>query len=345
MASSNFIVTSLPEFVKTNEKQILKNFALVGIATRKRIGLQTGVKSKEQLNYFEVAPELQDGKGCGFTPAGTVTLTARNIEVAILKVDMDICPKKLLGTYAEYLVKIAATENDLPFEQYIVDGVTAEINKKIENLIWQGDTTSLDSNLKWIDGFLKLANTETDTIKVNIAGGSAYEGLLQVYMALPEEALERGASIFVGPAIYRAFLQDIIGRNLFHFGGPADGQAPDEVYLPGTDVKVVKTPGLKGSLKVVATFDKNLVYGTDMEGDEEKVSIMYDEKAEEFALKVSWASGVQIALPNMVVLGTFAAAPTVAGGNAAALSSIATSAATLAGAVNENNQIETHPNE
>lgn len=338
MASSNFIVTSLPEYVKTHEAQILKNFALVGTGTRKRIGLQTGIKTKEQLNYFEVVPEFQDGKNCGFTPAGTISLTARDIEVAIIKINLDVCPKKLLGTYAEYLVKIAATEGDLPFEQYIVDGVTASINNFIEKIIWQGDKSSSDTNLKWIDGYLKLANAEDDVTKVSISSTSAYEGLLQVYMALPEDALDRGASIFVSPAIFRAFGQDVISRNLYHYAGPNDGQFADEIFLPGTDVKVVKTPGLKGSLKVVATFDKNLVYGTDMENGEEDVRFTYDDNSEEFHIKAVWATGVQIALPELVVLGTFAAAPTVAGG---ALSSIAN---TLASVVNEDGQVETHPN-
>ena len=44
MPNGNFIVTSLPDFVQNNRDVLLKNFGLVGTATRKRIGLQTGIK-------------------------------------------------------------------------------------------------------------------------------------------------------------------------------------------------------------------------------------------------------------------------------------------------------------
>lgn len=345
MAVNNPIVTSLPEYVQTNQDQILKNFGLVGEGTRGRIGLQTGIKSKAQLNYFEVAPVFQNGKGCGFTPLGTVTLTARNIEVAIIKTDMDICPDNLLGTYAEYLVKIGATSEDLPFEQYIVDGVTKSIKEYIEKLIWQGDTDSEDDQLAFIDGFLKLATDEAGVIDVDLsAETSVYAGLLQIYMAMPEEVLKRSGVIFVSPADYRVFTQEIIGLNLYHYPGTANGAAPSEVFLPGTDVLVVKTEGLAGTHSVVGTFAKNFVYGTDFEGDEEEFDLHYSRDLKYFLLTVRWASGVQMAFPEFVVLGTFGAAPTLTGGNAGALKSIAASAAKLAGAVNEDNQVETHPN-
>ena len=46
----NFLVSSLPDYVQTNQDLLIKNFALVGTDTRKRIGLQTGVKKDAYLN-------------------------------------------------------------------------------------------------------------------------------------------------------------------------------------------------------------------------------------------------------------------------------------------------------
>lgn len=345
MAVNNFIVTSLPEYVQTNQEQILKNFGLVGEGTRGRIGLQTGIKSKAQLNYFEVAPVFQNGKGCGFNPLGSVTLTARDIEVAIIKTDMTICPDNLIGTYAEYLVRINATSEELPFEEYILDGITKSVKEYIEKLIWQGDKDSEDDQLAFIDGFLKLAADEEGVIDVDLtAQTSAYQGLLAIYMAMPEEVLKRGGVIFVSPAVYRAFTQEIIGLNLYHYPGTANGAAPAEVFLPGTDVLVVKIEGLAGTYSVLGTFAKNLVYGTDFENDSEEIDLHYSNDLKYFLLTVKWASGVQVAFPELIVFGTFGSAPVISGGNAAALQSIAASTGKLAGAVNANNQVETHPN-
>ena len=91
MANENFIVSSLPAYVQNNREVLLKNFGLVGTATRKRIGIQTGIKKSAALNYLNVTPTLQDGSSCGFSSAGDVALTQRTITVAQIKVDLDIC--------------------------------------------------------------------------------------------------------------------------------------------------------------------------------------------------------------------------------------------------------------
>ena len=310
MASANFVVTSLPAYVQDNKDLIIKNFALVGTATRKRIGIQTGIKTSAYLNYLELAPTLQDGKGCGFTAAGTATLTQRTITTAIIKVNMDICPDSLLGKYAEYLVRIGANSEELPFEQYIIDGVTTEINKKIEKLIWQGDTTkTTDTDLKWINGLLKQFAADSNVVTVSglVAGTSAYNAIKAVYMALPEEVIERGALIFVAPALYREFLQEMVEKNYFHYSGPQDA-APEEFIFPGSDVKVVKTPGLAGTKSLVGTFGDNLVYGCDAEGDLEDVKIWFSDDDDLFKLKVKWNSGIAYRFPNLVAYGTIASA-------------------------------------
>ena len=308
MASTNFVVSSLPAYVQDNKDLIIKNFALVGTASRQRFAIQTGIKTSAYLNYLELNPTLQDGKGCGFTASGSATLTQRTITTAVIKVNMDVCPDSLLGKYAEYLVRIGANSNELPFEQYIIDGVTTEINKKIEKLIWQGDTSQAsNTDLKWINGILKQLASDSDKVAVSIAAKTAiYDAIKAVYMAIPEETLERGAEIYVSPANYRDFLQAMVEKNYFHYSGPQDS-APEEFVFPGTDVKVVKTPGLAGvNDRIVASFPENFVYGCDAEGDLEDVKIWFSDDDDLFKLKVKWNSGIAYRFPNQVTLGTIA---------------------------------------
>ena len=308
MASTNFVVTSLPAYVQDNKDLIIKNFALVGTASRQRFGIQTGIKTSAYLNYLELNPTLQDGKVCGFTALGSATLTQRTITTAIIKVNMDICPDSLLGKYAEYLVRIGANSNELPFEQYIIDGVTTEINKKIEKLIWQGDTTQVsNTDLKWLNGILKQLASDSDKVAVSIAANTAiYDAIKAVYLAIPEETLERGAEIYVSPANYRDFLMAMVEKKYFNYSGPQDS-APEEFVFPGTDVKVVKTPGLAGvNDRIVASFPENFVYGCDAEGDLEDVKIWFSDDDDLFKLKVKWNSGIAYRFPNQVTLGTIA---------------------------------------
>lgn len=309
MAVTNFLVSSLPAYVKTNEDLIVKSFALVGTETRRRIGLQTGIKKNAYLNYLDLTPSFQDGAGCGFNPLDSITLSQREISTATIKVDGEICPETLLGKYAEYLVRVSATENDLPFEQYIIDTLVAQINKGIESLIWTASISGGDL----INGFLAQMGADTDVLTESItAGTSAYEGINQVYMAIPEEALERGAAIFVSPAIFRAFVSDLVALNYYHYSGPM-AEAPNEFVFPGSDVRVIKTPGLSGSLNIVGTFPENLVYGTDGENDSESVDLWWSQDNRDFRYEVKWNSGVSYHFPDQIVLGTFAAAPSPMG--------------------------------
>lgn len=309
MAVTNFLVSSLPAYVQTNQDLIVKSFALVGTGTRARIGLQTGIKKDAYLNYLDLTPSFQDGSGCGFNPLDSITLSQREINTAAIKVDGQICPETLLGKYAEYLVRIAATENDLPFEQYIIDTLVKQINKGIENLIWLGDTGNGDP----IDGFIAQMSADGNVIPESIAAGtSAYEGIKQVYLAMTEESLERGGMIFVSPAIFRAFVSDLVSLNYYHYAGP-NAETPNEFVFPGSDVRVVKTAGLAGDLNIVGTFADNLVYGCDGENDNESVDLWWSQDDRVFKYQVKWNSGVAYHFPDQIVLGTFAEAPTPLG--------------------------------
>lgn len=319
-AVTNFLVSSLPAYVEQNRDLIIKNFALAGAGTRGRIGLRTGVKSGVAIPFLDFSLALQSGAGCGHNPTDEAEIAQVTIAVEVLKHDGQICPETLLGTYAEYLVRVNATENDLPYEAYLMDAMTREVNKTIEKLIWQGDKVSGTGNMAFMDGFLVQLAADGDVIPESItSGATAYAGLRQVYAAMPDEALERGGIIFVAPAIFRALISDMLNMGFMNVAAAPQ----DEVLLPGTDVRVVKTPGLIGDLNVVATFGDNLVYATDVEGDEVDVDLWWSADARMFKYQVKWTSGVGYFFPDQIVLGTFAAAPTASTPIASAIAGIA----------------------
>jgi hypothetical protein len=172
--------------------------------------------------------------------------------------------------------------------------------------MWQGDKASGNADLKWIDGFIKIAGAEADVKDVTIEADKIYDAILAVYMELPDEVIERGAEIYVSPANFRKFMQELVAKNFFHYAGATEA-APEEFYFPGTNAKVVLTPGLTGvNDKILGTFAKNLFYGCDMEGDAEDIKVWFSDDDDLYKLKVKWNMGVQIAFPDMVVLGATA---------------------------------------
>ena len=306
MAVTNFLVNSLPAYVQTNREILVKSFGLVGTATRARIGLQTGIKKDAYLNYLDLSAVFQDGSGCAFNPLDEITLSQREINTAAIKVDGQICPETLLGKYAEYLVRINATENDLPFEQYIVDTLVKQINKGIETLIWQGNTAGSPADP--IDGFLTQFSNDASVIPATLTSiADAYTAVKAVYFAMPEETLEKGGLIFVDPAIFRALLNDLVVLNYYHYD--MGNSFLEEILLPGTDVKVVKTPGLANTLAIVGTFGDNLVYGCDMENDHEDIDLWWSQDDRVFKYQVKWNSGVAYHFPDQVVVGVMDDAP------------------------------------
>lgn len=305
MAVTNFLVDALSAYVEENRDLIIKGFALSNRGTRGRVGLQTGVKGTMNLHSLDVDPIIQSAETCGFNPLDEVSIGERPITVVPMKHDGQLCDKTLLGKYAQYLVRINATEQDFPYERYVIDALTDALNKKIETMIWQASV----SGGALIDGWLTQFAGDTDVLTESIASGSsAYAGIQQVYAAIPEDAIERGAAIFVSPAIFRIFMMEMVAANLYHYAGPGN-QPVDEFFFPGTDCRVIKTPGLANSLKIVGTFADNLVYGTDMEGDAENFDIWFSKDDRLWKWTSEWASGVSYHFPDQIVVGTFAAAP------------------------------------
>lgn len=294
---SNFITTSLPAYVQENKDLLIKNFALAGGETRKRISVQTGIKKDEHINYLNLTPTFQSGTGCGFNAQGDAALTQRLIETARFKVNMDVCPDTLVGKYAEYQVSINASENaSLPFEAYIMEALNNEIVKKIETSIWQGvKATDL------IDGFLTIAAADSAVVDVTLAGTSVYTDILAVYAAMSENTLEQGGEIYVSPAKFRSFMQEMVSSNYYHYN-PGNAE-PGEFLLPGSDVKVVRTPGLAGKTEIVGTFPKNMYYGCDLENAAEDIKVWYSDDNDLIKIAAKWNMGVQFAFPGEVVLG------------------------------------------
>lgn len=325
-------VSNLTAYVADSKDILLSNIVL-GRGTRERISIQTGVKYKMKLHPLTVTPTFQSGSACGFSASGAVAISEREITAPQLKVNLEICPEDLVGKYAEYLISIRAQANPMPFEQYIMEGITNEINKNLDTLIWQGDTSQTGDAIKgWADGFLEIARDEAaSVIEVSIASGqTAYQGIKACLLAIPAETLARGGvEIYVSPEIYRAYMQDLVAANLYHYNPGSEDMG--EEFIPGSNVKVVSTIGLTGSKKILATFAKNLFYGTDLENNNEELKVWFSDDDDIYKIKAKWNSGMQIAFPDEVVLGTFAATPAETQSNFAALNTIATNTGTIAG--------------
>jgi len=292
------IMTSLPEYVEQRRLPLIAE-AVLGGDSAKLFNLQTDVKTSAALNLLSTDVEFGDGSECGWDEAGTQTLSQRILETGLIKINMAYCDKVMLKYWTQYQVRVAATGKELPFEEYFISEVIKDVKAKLEKAIFNGDKDSQDENLNKFDGLIKILGAESSVVSFT-AGANVAESVMNAYMAIPEEALE-GASILIGADDFRAYVQALVAQNLYHYD-PA--RPVDVVYIPGTNVAVRKANGLNGTHKLIAgQLDKNFFYGVDMVNDEEKFDFWYSKDNREFRLAIEFNAGVQVAFPDMVVMG------------------------------------------
>ena len=277
--------------------------AVLGAKSAKLFNLQTDIKHAAVLNLLTTDVAFGDGSTCGWDDAGSQSLTQRILTVGNIKVNMSFCDRDMLAKWMGYEVKVAAGSETLPFEEEFTNEVIKSIQEAVETAIYQGDTASSNVNLKAFDGLVKILTGEDGTIDVAASTEStALAKVRKVYNAIPEKAFTRGnVAILVGMDTFRALVGDLVDKNLYHYN---PGAPEGEVYLPGTNVRIIGVNGLNGAKKAIAASLDNLFFGTDMVNDMETFKLWYSDDNQEFRLAVKFNAGVQVAFPDEVVLGT-----------------------------------------
>ena len=297
-------VSNLTNYVDEQRIPLIRK-AVLGARTAEKFYLMTGVKGSTALNLLTTNVEFGDGNNCGWNEAGESTLSQRTLTPGAISINMSFCEKKLLKTWANHEVRVAAGQKTLPFEEDFLAGVSESIAYTLEKALWQGDTTSQDANLNKFDGMIKILGGATLADTVTYDNNATVSSVVsQVYAKIPSQAFNKGEVVlYMGSDKYRTYIQELIANgNLVITTGLNDVAMPDSVLIPGTNVRVIYVDGLNGTGKMFASFKDNFVYGVDMADDEEKYDFWYDRKEQAHLLAVSFVAGVQIAYPDMVVM-------------------------------------------
>ena len=294
-------VSALNNYVEEKRLPLIAKSFLRG-KTVELVQLETGVKQDTALNLVSAEVEFGDGSVCGWDATEGVALTQRILKPVFLKVNQAFCDKDLLKKWASYEVKLAAGRETLPFEEKFLDEIANAINEQIEYLIWQGDSQNAGGDIE-PDGYLTIlgANNSGVISATWAQGTSAYNKIKTVYNAIPANIIDKEDTvIFVGEDTYRAYIQDLVAANLYHF----DPDYRDGEYrLPGTSIRVIAVNGLNGTDKIVAGRLSNFFYGVGAEDDKDTFDFWYSKDNREFRLAVYFAIAAQVAFPNEIVLG------------------------------------------
>lgn len=295
MATNNPIVTAITGYVEEHKSELLSKSMLDG-KSRRAWNLMTDVKGPTTLNIMDtnvVFGELS----CGWNESGSTEFSQRTLTPKALEVNMAFCDKKLLNTYAQYEVKVAAGLETLPFEEKWTNQILASVNEQLEHMLYFGTGEGAE-----FEGIVPILSGESaSTVIVEAASGaSAYEFIKEVAANIPVKV--KAPVILVGTPLYREFMQDLVAANLFHYD-PANGE--NEYKLPGTDIRVIAVDGLinKDLTVAIAANMDNLFYGVSADEDNDTFDLWYSKDNREFRLAINFIAGVQVAFPDEVVLG------------------------------------------
>lgn len=299
-------LTGLNDYINQNSTELITKSAFSAMST-KLFKVQTGVKAETTINILNTSVTFDNGDECGLDEMSNQSITQRKITPGFMKVYLKYCQKDFYRTFASHLTNVAAGKETLPFEQYFIEDVIKEIGKELEKAIWCGDTESNNKNLNKFDGLLKIMMNEVKedgAVNVGVPGADAkgrtmVPRIWAVYNAIPEEKLE-DTVIYMSNANYRTLVEEIAESNMFHY--ERNVEAGYEMIFPGTSTTVKAVSGLNGQDVIVACDPRHVVYGTDLEGDYETFKFWFSDDDDAFKLLIEFAAGVQIALPNEVVL-------------------------------------------
>lgn len=296
-------VEALGNYVDEQRLPLIRK-AVLGSRTAYHFNLMTGVKGATALNLLETNVQFGDGTACGWNEAGESKLSQRTLTPGAIKINMSFCDKKLLKTWANYEVRVAAGQKTLPFEEDFMAGVGEDVAAKLEKALWEGDVNSEDQNLNKFDGIIKIAGEASLAHTVSYGDDWTKSRVVgEVYAHIPSAAYSKGEVVmYVGEDFYRAYIQELIANgNLVITTGLNDVAMPESILIPATNVRIIGVGGLNGTDKVYASYAENFVYGVDLTGDEEKYDFWYSQDNREHRLAIEFVAGTQIAYPDMVV--------------------------------------------
>ena len=310
-----FDVSALAAYTEQNEALLVTD-SVLGAKTAALIksagNVMVGVKSAETINIMDTDAIFQAGGSCGFTASGSTTFTQRTVTVGKIKVNESLCPKDLEAKYLQKALPTGSMYDSIPFEQEFADKKAKTIAAQLETALWQGDTTSGNTNLSKFDGLVKLIGAATGVVAANVStyiSGAPLSTITAtnvinifdgVYQAIPAQVVAADdMTIFCGQDVFRTYTVALKNANQFHYS--IDVKADSEFVLPGTPIKVIALQGLNGTNKVYAMRLSNLFLGTDLLNEEEKFEIFYAKEADQVRFVSEFKMGVNVAFPDEIV--------------------------------------------
>lgn len=308
----SFDVSALAAYIENQDFPLVANLQISSdtamLATK-----QTGIKGSSKLHFLSSDVTFQTNDCSARSASGTTTLTDKTLTVGDVAIRENLCPKTLIGKWAQIELQIGSQGDKVMPEAvasvYMAEKM-AQIQEAIEDADWNGDTALTSGNRSFYDGWIKYidagspvaGNTGSITSGTGITTANVLTALHAMFLAMPKELQAKsGKSLFVPRAWYNAYTIAGVNGNFYNY------QFADEEtqLLIGTDVVLRPTDAL--SNRMFLTYNENLVIGMDGDADEDNMMVRLDPVSEKnIFYDVEFKRGTQVQFTELVVQFTFA---------------------------------------
>ena len=274
----------------TQENTDLLSDAILGTDTLKYIGTRVGVSvGTTTLNVFS-ADFADSARTCNWEASGEMTFDQIPVTVSDRQIKAEVCPTTLRDYWMSERMSPSG-EGDLPFSEVISAYYLDGIKKNIEDFI---GTELISASVNPLAPFNVQGGTPA-ALTVN----NALEQLNDLYDALAPEVQDRDDLIMVmSPANYRIAVRAIVasgnGNGMYHYNV---GDGTGDIYLPGTNAKLVKNSGFVNADTIVALPGAFAVFATGLMDDMDKFNIFYDQSMDIVKLTAYYRRGLGVYSP------------------------------------------------
>jgi len=277
----SFNLSALTAYTQENTDLLAES--ILNTKELQHVAIRTGVPAATStINVFSGTITEQD-RDCNLTDAGDLAFDQIDITVEDKAVAQDLCPTDLREYWlSERMKPGVAGGEEVPFEETVVNYVASSIQKNISDFIGG----ALISQVTVAAG----ANTSGQTTASDAS--TIIGDLNDLYEALDARVqMMDDVVIFMSPTYYRMAVRAFVAANLFHYD-MANGVG--DVYLPGTNAKLVQSSGFIGSDAFIALPSKYAIFATGLMTDAETIRMVYDNVNDKVALRAYYRRGLSV---------------------------------------------------
>lgn len=281
----------LKGYINANKDVIVSKIVALADST-KYLQVQNGVTTDTTIHGLITNLEIQDGKACGFSAAGTQSITERKLEPAFLKVNHEYCPKDFLNTYKHYETQVAMGKSELPLEEALVVDVLKAVGNKNEQLIWSGSKDGGDL----VDGLTTLIKADSGVNKQTVEG-TVYDKVKALYKMVTDKRMVAVMSA----AKYRELVMELVEKNLFHYNTEEGNEMV--LTLPGTNFKVYGIDGIKAeNTNIYGLIWEETFVGMDNADDAAMFDLFWSDDDRVYKLVIEWALAVNYMFSENIIV-------------------------------------------